>query len=489
MAHGSAECRATSDTARRRTGTLKKVWILDTSEANASALVRSLPNFMYQTEVWTEPGAFLGAFESALPDLVVIEHGLEAIPAVDILRDIKRRERRLPVIVVAARTSSQGAIDSMREGAYDYLPRGTLPSGLEDAARRALSADGGMIRTIGSPGPGDVEELGAIVGKTPEMVEIHKLIGQTAATDAAVLIHGESGTGKELIARAIHYNSVRRDAPFVAVNCAALPPDLLDMDLFGKGAEAGPGEREVGRFEQASGGTIFLDEIDAATLAIQGRLLSILEAGHFERAGSRAKESVDVRVIAATGESLVRQMKEGGFRVDLFYRLKVVSIFIPPLRDRSEDIQYLAEYFFERAKSKLQRQVDGISPQVFDLLKDYPWPGNVRELEQSIQRAVALNRTGILVPEDFEIFREGAESWPEAPGGGSRSGLEEAVRSAFQRLAEENGGGVDSALVSEVERVLAEEALRRAGGNQVRAARILGISRNTLRKRLKGTPA
>ena len=461
---------------------MKKVWILDANEADAAVLVRSLPSLMYETKVWTEPAAFLGALDDGQPDLAVIEHGIEAAQAVDVLREIKGRERRLPVIVVAGRTSSQGAIESMREGAYDYLPRGTLPSGLEDAARRALSADGGMIRTIGSPGPGDVAELGAIVGRTPEMVEIHKLIGQTATTDAAVLIHGESGTGKELIARAIHYNSARRGAPFVAVNCAALPPDLLEVDLFGRSA----GGDSMGRFEQANGGTIFLDEIDAATLAAQGRLLSILEEGHFERSGSRSRQSVDVRVIAATGASLVREMKEGRFRVDLFYRLKVVSVFIPPLRDRSEDVKYLAEYFFERAKAKLQRDVDGMSPQVFDMLKDYPWPGNVRELEQSMQRAVALNRTGILVPDDFEIFRDGVESWPQAPGGEARGGLDAAVRAAFRGLADERGGEVDGAVVDDVERILAEEALKRSGGNQVQAARILGISRNTLRKRLKG---
>lgn len=461
---------------------MRRVWILDTSETSAAQLVRSLPSLMYETVVWTDANAFLSALEEGMPDLVVVEHGIEGPTAVEILRDIKGRERRLPVIVVAARTSSQGAIESMREGAYDYLPRGTLPSGLEDAARRALSADGGMIRTIGSPGPGDVAELGAIVGKTPEMVEIHKLIGQTAATDATVLIHGESGTGKELIARAVHYNSVRRDAPFVAVNCAALPPDLLEIDLFGRA-----GGESLGRFEQANGGTIFLDEIDAATLAVQGRLLSILEEGQFERAGSRSKQNVDVRIIAATGESLVRAMKEGRFRVDLFYRLKVVSIFIPPLRDRSEDIQYLAEYFFERAKSKLQRNVDGMSPRVFELLRSYPWPGNVRELEQSMQRAVALNRTGVLVPEDFEVFREGAQSWPQGEGPGTgRGGLEEAVRGAFRGLAEDHEEGIDEAVVADVERVLADEALRRAAGNQVQAARILGISRNTLRKRLKG---
>jgi len=463
---------------------VKRVWILDRNEESAGELTDALPKLVYETVIWTDPAKLLEALAGDHPDLVVIEHGLEAASSIDVLREVKAGDRRLPVVVVAATTSSQGAIESMREGAYDYLPRGTLPSGLEDAARRALSPDGGMIRTIGSPGPGDVAELGAIVGKTPEMVEIHKLIGQTAATDAAVLIQGEQGTGKELVARAIHYNSKRRDRPFVAVNCGGMRPEALDLDLFGE-RSTGSREWEPGRFEQANRGTVFLDEVDTASLSAQGRMLSVLEGGQFERPGARTRVRVDVRVIAATGKSLVAQMKEGSFRVDLFYRLKVVSIFMPPLRDRREDVPYLAEYFLERAKAKLRKDVDGISEQALDLLADYPWPGNVRELERSVLRAVALNRTGVLVPDDFEIFREGADAWPDAVGM-SGAGLGEAARRTFRSLADNGTQGIDAAVVREVERALAEEAVRRAGGSQVQAARLLGISRNTLRKRLKG---
>jgi len=459
---------------------LKRVWILDRSDADAAELVSALPKLMYDVTVWTDPAALIREIAIEPPDLVVVEHGIGPGRAVGVLRKVKRRERRLPVIVVAARTSSQGAIESMREGAYDYLPRETLPAGLEDAARRALSADSGLIRTIGSPGPADVAELGAIVGRTPEMVEIHKLIGQTATTDAAVLIHGEPGTGKELIARAIHYNSGRRNAPFVAVNCAALPGELLDLELFGLGPDGGEG----GRLEQARGGTVFLDEIDAAGLPVQGRLLTVLEDGYFERPKTRDRVAVDVRIVAATGRSLVTLMKEGRFRVDLFYRLKVVSIFIPPLRERRDDIPFLAEYFFERGKSKLSKEVDGISPQVFDLLREYVWPGNVRELEQSIERAIALNRTGVLVPEDFDMLRESLGAQPE-PEVAVHRRLADAAREELNALAANGERGIDRRIVGTVERALAEEALKIAGGNQVRAARMLGISRNTLRKRLR----
>jgi DNA-binding NtrC family response regulator len=464
---------------------LNTVWILDRTESDAAELVRALPALVYDVAVWTDADALLSSIREEAPDLVIIEHGIASPPAVEILRQIKSARKRLPVVVVAARTSSQGAIESMREGAYDYLPRETLPAGLEDAARRALSPDGGMIRTIGSPGPGDVAELGAIVGKTPEMVEIEKLIGQVATTDATVLIHGESGTGKELIARAVHYNSSRRERPFVAVNCAALPGELLDAELFGRGAERGPERRELPRFEQADRGTIFLDEIDAAGLPAQGRLLSVLENGAFERPGTRAKVRVNVRVIAATGKSMVQKTKDGSFRVDLFYRLKVVSLFIPPLRDRRDDISHLALYFLGRAKEKMHRDVDGMSPQVYDLLKEYPWPGNVSELEQAIERAVALNRSGVLVPADFDVLRGGPDSWPAAGGPTPEGALESASRAEMRRLIAIGRSDVDRAIVSHVGRAIALEALREADGNQVKAAKLIGISRNTLRKRLR----
>lgn len=455
---------------------MKKVWILDRDEASAGELVSALSTHAYDVGVWTDSGRFIEAVEGGNPDLVVVEHDVDPKGGVDVLKRIKSSHTRIPVVVVARRTSSQGAIDSMREGAYDYLPRETLPSGLEDAVRRALSADGGLIRTVGSPGPGDVADLGAIVGRTPEMIEIHKLIGQVAATDAAVLITGESGTGKELIARAIHYNSGRRKLPFVAVNCAALPGDLLERELFG-GAEGEPG-----RFEMARGGTIFLDEINETSLNVQGRILDVAEGGFFERPKTRARSRIDVRVIAAAGESLVNRMKEGLFRVDLFYRLKVVSIYIPPLRDRRGDIPYLADYFLERAKGNMQKEIDGMSPAAFEKLESHIWPNNVRELEQAIQHAVALNRTGVLGPEDFEDF-EDFEGPPPSGGGGALAGC---VRTQLRRRAESGEENIDGAVVSEVERVLAHEALELTGGNQVKAAKLLGISRNTLRKRLAG---
>jgi two-component system nitrogen regulation response regulator GlnG len=462
---------------------VKRVWVLDRNGSEAADLVGALPALAYNVDVWSDPAEFLAALETERPDLVVLEHGLESAEAVDVLKAIKGVERRLPVVVVAERTSSQGAIESMREGAYDYLPRETLPRALEDAARRALSPDGGMIRTIGSPGPADVSDLVALVGKTPEMVEIHKLIGQVAAIDTPVLVQGEPGTGRELVARAIHYNSNRRDRAFVPVSCSVLPEAALDLELFGRRGE-GAEAIASGRFEQAHRGTIFLDDIDRLGSPAQARLLSVLERGFFETPLARHRAKVDVRVIAATGRSLVQLMKDGVFRVDLFYRLKTVSLFIPPLRERPDDIPILASHFLERAKAEMRREIDGMSPKTVDLLTSYRWPGNFRELEQVMQRAVALNRTGVLVPEDFDILEDAARTARTAEAQ-SPGGLSETVRAELEKLAAKGEGRIDDTVVSRVERVLAEEAVARTGGNQVKAAELLGISRNTLRKRLK----
>ncbi|MCD4689835.1 sigma-54 dependent transcriptional regulator [bacterium] len=473
---------------------MKHVWILDRSHEYAEELLAALPPHIYETKIWRDGEAMLAALDGEAPDLIVLEHGVEKPAGIVVVRGVKKHDRRLPVVVVASQTSTKGAIESMREGAYDYLPRETLPAGLEDAARRALSGEGGLIQTIGSPGPGDVEEFGAIVGRTPEMIEIHKLIGQVATTGVPVLIQGERGTGKELVARALHYNSDRREGPFITVNCAAVSPASLDLELFGDSRgdakasdeRGGGGQRELGRLEMADGGTIFLDELDAMSLEAQARVLTVLEEGSFERPGSRRKARVDVRVVAAAGRSLVAKMKDGSFRVDLFYRLKVVSVFMPSLRDRREDIPHLAEHFVRRAGLKMHREIDGISPAAVELLQAYPWPGNVRELEQSIQGAVAFNRSGVLVADDFEILREGHETWPSvASGTGGTIGA--AVRGEFDRRSAAGEEAIARPVIAEVERGLVEAALEACSGNQVRAAKMLGISRNTLRKRMTET--
>jgi DNA-binding NtrC family response regulator len=239
-----------------------------------------------------------------------------------------------------------------------------------------------------------------------------------------------------------------------------------------------------GRFELARDGTIFLDEISESSLAVQGRILTVMEDGFYERPGTRTKSKLDVRVIAATGRSLVNRMKDDLFRVDLFYRLKVISIYIPPLRERRDDIQVLAEHFLERTRAKMQKKISGMTPSALETLKRYPWPGNVRELEQAIQHAVTLNRTGVLAVEDLEISGDLEMNVLNVSSAGGE--MARCVRDRLRSRSETGEEGISDSIVSEVEAVLAHEALEMSGGNQVKAAKLLGISRNTLRKRLSG---
>ncbi|RPJ46178.1 MAG: sigma-54-dependent Fis family transcriptional regulator, partial [Candidatus Latescibacterota bacterium] len=308
--------------------------------------------------------------------------------------------------------------------------------------------------------------------------------------DAAVLVQGESGTGKELVALAVHQNSRRRNGPFLAVNCAAIPESLLESELFGyeRGAFTGAQNRRIGKFEQADGGTIFLDEIGDMSLSIQAKVLRVLQEKKFERVGGRETVSVDTRVVAATNKSLVDCMKKGLFRVDLFYRLKVVSIFLPPLRERGEDALILAEYFIRKFNYQLVKNVRGLGPSAVELIRTYDWPGNVRELENNVQTAVLLNKNGVLSKEDFPIYLErGDRSVRPLAGAGGRDlsgSFRGVLEPLFGSLCVEHRGFVYDRTLREFEKALVRLALEKVGGNQVRASKLLGISRNTLRSRL-----
>jgi DNA-binding NtrC family response regulator len=409
-----------------------------------------------------------------------------------IIREIRRIDPAIPVIIVTDRANTQDAIDSMREGAYDYFAK---PVDVEKALRAIEKALEVGTAEAKRHLPEDSLEIGSVsarlVGRSPEMVEIYKRIGQVAVSDAAVLVQGESGTGKELVAQAIHQNSKRRSGPFLAVNCAAIPETLLESELFGyeRGAFTGALARKIGRFEQADGGTVFLDEIGDMSLAIQAKVLRVLQEKKFERVGGRETVAVDTRVVAATNKSLVDCIKKGTFRVDLFYRLKVVSIFLPPLRERGEDVLLLAEYFIQKFNYQLLKSVRGLAPSAVDLLRTYDWPGNVRELENNIHTAVLLNKSGVLSCEDFPIYIERREGNLRAPGAACSGDLAAAFREVleplFGSLCLENRGFVYDRTIREFERALVELALEKVSGNQVRASKLLGISRNTLRGRIE----
>ncbi len=323
------------------------------------------------------------------------------------------------------------------------------------------------------------------------MIEIWKMVGKIADSDATVLIQGESGTGKELLARAIYDNSKRKNRSFLAINCAALPENLLESELFGheKGSFTDAHARRIGKFEQCNGGTIFLDEIGEMSPASQGKLLRVLENQEFERVGGNETIKVDVRIIAATNRSLLQAVKEKTFRLDLFYRLRVVSFFLPPLRERSEDLPLLTELFIRRFSRKYSKQIKGIAPKAMENLSTHAWEGNIRELKNVINSAVVLCKGDLLIPDDFESFLEARAGFKEidldAAGDDYYQVFTCMLEPIFDGLCHKNKGSIYDNVNMGLEKALIQMSMSKANNNQVLAAKLLGISRNTLRDRLE----
>jgi len=471
---------------------LKEIAIIDKSVEGIRKLAENLEGRGYRVRSFQSEREALGQIHERPPDLVISELVLDELTGPEILREIKKIDAAIPVIIITEHSNTQDAIDSMREGAYDYFAKPldtekaleviekALELGLTDDSH--VMPEGNSAAVSGNP---------RLVGKSAEMVEIYKRIGQVAVSDAAVLVQGESGTGKELVAQAIHQNSKRRTGPFLAVNCAAIPESLLESELFGyeRGAFTGALTRKTGKFEQAHGGTIFLDEIGDMSLSIQAKVLRVLQEKRFERVGGRDTVSVDTRVLAATNKSLVECMKKGEFRVDLFYRLKVVSVFLPPLRDRGDDILLLAEFFVQKYNYQLVKKVRGLSSKALDLIREFHWPGNVRELENNVQTAVLLNKTGVLSCEDFPIYSERKEGSGRRIDSGAAgdlcAGFRGVLEPVFGTICSDHRGFVYDRTIREYEKALIGLALEKVGGNQVRASKLLGISRNTLRNRIE----
>jgi len=423
-------------------------------------------------------------------DLVMLDVNLPSCSGLDILRNIKKISNDLPVIVISGFVSTENAMEAMREGAYEYL---TKPFEIDKLIAAVNKACGfGPDHSIASQkGMMHDDDTGSdeIIGRSLEIVEIAKLIGQVAKTDASVLVFGESGTGKELIARAIHRNSLRRSGPMLSVNCAALSDTLLESELFGheKGAFTGAYFKRIGKFEQCDAGTVFLDEVGDMSMLTQGKVLRVLQEKEFERLGGNDTIKVDVRVIAATNKSLVQQMKEGSFRVDLFYRLKVVSIYVPPLRERKEDIPLLIDHFIKKYNRTLDKDVSNISKKAGGLLQKYIWPGNVRELENNIHTAMVMTKSEVLEPEDFPICNEDNNKLEI-----DLEGLQDNYTEMFARLIDpifpkmiaSGEGRIYHMMQSSMEKALIAACLKHFNSNQVKASEMLGISRNTLRDRI-----
>jgi nitrogen regulation protein NR(I) len=422
------------------------------------------------------------------PDLVLMDIRLGGMSGLETLRRIRQADSRLLVILMTAYGTTQMAIEAMKLGAYDYLLKPFDVPKLKEIVASALKAARDMKQVVSYEPLLESEdyELG-IVGRSEGMQQVFKLIGQLAASDATALITGESGTGKELVARAIYHHSARSAQPFLAVNCAAIPEQLLESELFGheRGAFTGATLQRIGKFEQCNRGTIFLDEIGDMTPATQTKILRVLQSGTFERVGGNTPIQVDVRVIAATNKPLEQAVAARQFREDLFYRLNVVRIHIPPLRERREDIPLLVNYFLKKLAHDRKLAPKSVAANVIKRLEKYHWPGNVRELENAVRRAHVLARGDAILTGDLppEITGQVAGAPPAAsPAGGPVAGDATALTRQLFQLARRDP---KLKIIPAVERELVIEALKESSNNQVQAAKLLGITRATLRKRIE----
>ncbi len=380
--------------------TVNKVLVIDDDRLVRHIVASGLQGYQGLTVIQASDGdRGLQLIEEENPSVLLLDIFLPEHNGLELFRKIKALNSKIPIIFITADTSSETAIQAMRAGAFDYLAKPLNVDQVRSLTISALRARKAMDQPVAFKIGEGVEESERFIGRSKEMIEVYKSIGRVAAQNVTVLIRGESGCGKELVARAIVQNSNRADKPYVAVNCAAIPDQLLESELFGheKGAFTGAERRRIGRFEQCNGGTIFLDEIGDMTSVIQGKVLRLLQEQKFERVGGNEIVETNVRIIAATNRPLEQMVADGLFREDLLYRLNGFMIPLPPLRDRIEDIPLLLEYFFRRAKHDMSRKdLAGLSPEAFDLLQQYDWPGNVRQL-QSVVRQSVLNTTGTVI--------------------------------------------------------------------------------------------
>lgn len=422
------------------------------------------------------------------PDAVVLDVRLPDMSGLDAFNDMRDIDSRLPVIVITAHATTETAIEAMKRGAFEYLLKPLDLHELRSAVASALE----LSRLSRVPAVFDQTETGdtagadRIVGLSPAMQQVYKDIGRVAPQDVNVLVLGESGTGKELVARAIYQHSTRTKKPFLAINCAAIPEPLLESELFGheKGAFTGADRRRIGKFEQAHHGTIFLDEIGDMTMATQAKILRLLQDGRFERVGGNETIETDVRVIAATNHNLQETISEGHFREDLYYRLSVFTLHLPPLRDRMDDLPLLVEYFVKRFGTQLNKHVASVPPEAMKLLARYAWPGNVRELQSAIKYAIVQMTSDVLLPICLPGGIRGAAR-ENPPASGYPSALQMDIAEMVNHLARSGHENIYREIHNVIDLPMFEEIMRRVDGNQVLASRLLGISRTTLRNKLE----
>lgn len=457
------------------------ILIVEDDKSFCHFLNKALSRAGYLVEECHDGETALERVKSLAYNLVLLDNKMPPGPSgLEVLQRMKEADIKLPIIIMTAFGTTETAIEAMKLGAYDYI---TKPFDLNDIlnlAEKSIEAGKLMREIVSYPESPEIGNVKRIVGSSKKMQEVYKMIGQVAVTDATVLIRGESGVGKGLVAQAIYHHSLRNKKPFLSVNCAAIPEALLESELFGyeKGAFTGAEKRRIGKFEQVSGGTIFLDEIGDMSMSSQAKILRVIQSGEFERLGSNETQNVDVRVIAATNKPLAQLIREGKFREDLYYRLKIITIDIPPLRERKEDIPELVDYFLKQKGVGKSLVID----QAMGKIIDHSWPGNIRELENTIQRAFILSK-GQIITDNHIVF----DTNPHADNQDMEhleSQLDYHLEILFKHIFEQSGHNIHSNILDRIEKFIIVRALKETGNNQVQTAKLLGISRNTLRQRM-----
>ncbi|MBW2053794.1 MAG: sigma-54-dependent Fis family transcriptional regulator [Deltaproteobacteria bacterium] len=417
-------------------------------------------------------------------DLVVMDVRLPGINGLETFQAMHEMDPKLPVIIMTAFGTMETAIEATKLGAFDYVLKPFDIPEMLNLIQQALEAGRFMRSPVEMDGLPDTDSSDAIIGRSKVMQEVYKVIGRVAPTDATVLIRGDSGTGKELAARAIYQHSRRVSEPFLVINCVAIPETLLESELFGyeKGSFTGATRRRVGKIEQADGGTIFLDEIGDMPVSIQAKVLRLLQEKSIERLGGQGPIEVDVRIIAATNRDLEAAIEEGRFREDLYYRLKVVTLWLPSLRERMEDVPLLADYFLSRLADEMGVDNPGFNDEARAMLENNSWPGNVRELANVIQKALIFNRGGLIGPEDITPAIRKSDLNTQLTDTKDEEFIRKWIRKA---LTSKDNSNLFNTITDRFASMVTSEALQLAGGNRTRAAQILGISRPTLLSKIE----
>lgn len=466
---------------------MRHVLIIDDDDNLRTSFERLLLSEGYSVSTAPSAESGINQIEKRLPDLVVLDMQMPGMTGLEAFDVIHQMAPKLPVIIMTAYGTTETAIETIKKGAFDYILKPFDIPSLLNVIAQAVDAGRFMrqpVKMDADIGEGLTNidlETESIIGRSPAMQDVYKVIGRVAGSDATVLIRGESGTGKELAARAVYQHSTRSHKPFSVINCVAIPETLLESELFGyeRGAFTGANTRKIGKIEQANGGTVFLDEIGDMPLGLQAKILRLLQEKSIERIGGRETIPVNVRIIAATNRNLEKAMEEGTFREDIYFRLKVVTVQLPPLRERAGDISLLARYFLARYALESKVSNPGITEDAIMSLSRYNWPGNVRELGNIIKKIMIFNRGN-------PVSREDVLKNTRLPEKKEESGLHKETLDAWIRRRISQGGpdNLFDSLVDEFSSHLVTEALKATDGNRSKAARLLGLSRPTLHAKI-----